>query len=143
MALTLTKGRNEMKKREEFKELDQSEDFEDVLKAFDELSATKGQQAVVNLLKVFADIVGLCQDTDGLTLKLLQTRYGISQKALADKLGIEVTNLSKMQTEVYPVTPSVAKTVFEVFKLKLKRYGEKDIKNKHAGLLPTVEFPEK
>lgn len=125
----------------ELKELEAQEDFREVLKAFDELAARKGQLAIINTLKIFADIVGASKDLDGLTLRLLKMRYKISDKTMAEFLGVEPYMFSKIQAENYPASSAVAQKIFEKFKLKLSRYGQVIPKETpYEGLLPAIDF---
>ena len=60
--------------------------------------------------------------TPAKTLKLLRNRDNLTQAALAEKLGIQVQNVSGMETGIRTISPRTARKLGEIFGTNYKNF---------------------
>ena len=60
--------------------------------------------------------------TPAKTLKLLRNRDNLTQAALAEKLGIQVQNVSGMETGIRTISPRTARKLGEIFGTSYKNF---------------------
>ena len=60
--------------------------------------------------------------TPAKTLKLLRNRDNLTQTALAEKLGIQVQNVSGMETGIRTISPRTARKLGEIFGTNYKNF---------------------
>jgi DNA-binding XRE family transcriptional regulator len=121
--------------------LENSEDYQIVFEKYEQLAAAYGQEAIINLLKIYADLIEKFED-DAMTIKMLRIRYGWTSAKMAKILGIEPFALSTLETGKYPISQKVAKVIFDKFKIRTKSYLNQKPGRVINSFLPDLDFDE-
>lgn len=87
-----------------------------ILKLVDVLPSDNNEKRMLSMKEIFPD------GSPAMALRGLRTKEGITQKELAEKLGITQTRVSEMETGKLPISKAMAHRIEDAFGMPYKLF---------------------